>query len=85
MRFRPAPAPRRAVGACMAAALDLVLQLEEAPARRWAGGAGGPAAGDGRGQRRAARAGGDRGSGGDQVLAWARRRWRPARSWSVPG
>ncbi|CAN7747285.1 hypothetical protein LJR269_006513 [Duganella sp. LjRoot269] len=40
-----------------------MLQLKEAPAGRRAGGAGGPAAGDGRGQRRAARAGGDRGSG----------------------
>ncbi|CAN7751847.1 hypothetical protein LJR269_006651 [Duganella sp. LjRoot269] len=57
---------RRYRGACMAAAGDLVLQLKEAPARRRAGGAGGPAAGDGRGQRRAARAGGDRRSGGYQ-------------------
>ncbi|CAN7749557.1 hypothetical protein LJR269_006580 [Duganella sp. LjRoot269] len=56
MRFRPTSVPRRAGGACMAAAVDLVLQVEEAPARRRAGGAGGPAAGDGRGHRRAARA-----------------------------
>jgi hypothetical protein len=71
--------------ASAAAAVDLVLQLKEAPAGRRAGGAGGRAAGDGRGRRRAERAGGDRGSGGDQVLACARRRRRPASSRRVPG
>ncbi|CAN7748419.1 hypothetical protein LJR269_006546 [Duganella sp. LjRoot269] len=54
---------RRCRGA-PAAAVDLVQQLEEAPARRRAGGAGWPAAGGGHGHRRAARAGRDRGSGG---------------------
>ncbi|CAN7753780.1 hypothetical protein LJR269_006715 [Duganella sp. LjRoot269] len=49
-----------------------MLQLKEAPAGRRAGGAGGPAAGDGRGQRRAARAGDDR----DPAVI---------RCWRVPG
>ncbi|CAN7750848.1 hypothetical protein LJR269_006618 [Duganella sp. LjRoot269] len=61
-----------------------MLQLKGALAGRRAAGAGGPAAGDGRGQRRAVHAGCDRGLGGDQVLACARRRRRPASSRCAP-